>query len=165
MVVVGFDSSELLRSTHCRQRRANPHNLHPSEPELEPETSSAWSWEDSPSWRGGFARDVVPGAAQKAKAEIAEKVAPQETPQFGAATNSYENQSRLNSLRGVFFPLGLKNLSKSRGTAPADDGIPLPQQSKPGHSVFARRFPPFAQPGPVFATRLKPRLQPRPKPQ
>jgi polysaccharide biosynthesis transport protein len=127
----------------------------PSEPELESETSSAWSWEDSRSWRGGFAREVVPGAAPEARAEIAEKVAPQETPQFDAEKNPYETQSRLNSLRGVLFSLGLKNLSKSRGTAQADDEFSQPMESKPEHTVLVRRFPPFGEPDPVFAAPAK----------
>lgn len=127
----------------------------PSTPELEPEASPAWPWEDSPSWRGGFGRQVVPDAASEAGAEIAEEVAPQETPQLDAEKNPYETESRLKSLRGVLFSLGLKNLSKSKGYTQADEESSLPLENEPERTVLARRFTPFAEPDPVAANPAK----------
>jgi Mrp family chromosome partitioning ATPase len=127
----------------------------PSTPELEAQASSAWSWEGDSSWPGDFGRRVVPAAAPEAAAEIAEEVAPEEEPQLEIEKNPYETESRLSGLRGVLFSLGLKNLSKSRGSAQADEESSLPLESEPEHTVLARRFTPFAEPAPVEATPAK----------
>jgi hypothetical protein len=91
---------------------------------------------------------AVPDAA----AEVAEEVAPEEAPQLEIEKSPYETQSRLNSLRGVLFSLGLKNLSKSRGAAPAGEEPSPSLENEPDHTVLARRFTPFAESAPVEPT-------------
>jgi Mrp family chromosome partitioning ATPase len=117
----------------------------PSIPKAEPQGSSAWSWDDSPSLPGEFGHRAVPDAA----AEIAEEVAPEEAPQLEIEKSPYETHSRLNSLRGVLFSLGLKNLSKSRGVAQAGEESSPSLENEPKHTVLARRFTPFAESAPV----------------
>ena len=123
----------------------------PSIPKAEPTGSSAWPWDDSPSLPGDFGHRAVPDAA----AEIAKEVAPEKAPQLEIEKSPYETQSRLNSLRGVLFSLGLKNLSKSRGAAPAGEEPSPSLENEPEPKVLARGLTPFAESAPVTPTPAK----------
>jgi hypothetical protein len=127
----------------------------PSTPELQPRASSAWSWEDTSSWPGDIGRRAVPGAASEVAPEVAQEVAAEEVPQIDIEGNPYETESQLNGLRGLLFSLGLKNLRKNRGSAPADEESLPPLENEPEHTVLARSFTPFPEAVPVSGAPAK----------
>jgi polysaccharide biosynthesis transport protein len=126
-----------------------------SAPEIEPYLPPARSWENASTGVGDFrlqrpaeaARVVAPMAVPVAADEAAPRLAP--APQGVDEENPHETASRLNSLRGLLFSRGLKNLSKMRESEPVGEESVLPIEDEQERTVLDRKFAPIAVPVPI----------------
>jgi polysaccharide biosynthesis transport protein len=110
----------------------------PFSPKVQAPALPAWFWEGASSGSGDFMH--LPTA--------------EEVHLPGEEENPFTAESRLNGLRGLLFSLGLKNLSKNRGTVPQDEESLPPPESESETTVLSRTFTPFAEPVPVSAAEV-----------
>lgn len=130
-----------------------------STPEIEPYLPPARSWENVSTTSGDFKgvgdfrlerpAEAARVVATMAVPEAADEAAPGPAPQRADEERPHETASRLNSLRGLLFSRGLKDLSKMRASEPAGEESLLPIEDEPERTVVARDFAPIAAPDPV----------------
>ena len=119
------------------------------------------SWEDVPAEPGAFllppAPPALPEAAQaevrRNEPEIARDPLPPgkppEKPEQNPDLTPYPIGSRLSSLRGLLFTLGLKDLGKARGSDPEDAQSLQTIETDMDRTSLFRTFTPFAEPAPA----------------
>ncbi len=119
------------------------------------------SWEDVPAEHGEFllhpAPQAVPEAAQTEVRRNEPEIAldplppgkPPEKPEQNPDLTPYPIGSRLSSLRGLLFSLGLKDLGKARGSDPEDEQSLQTIETDTDRTSLFRTFTPFAEPAPT----------------